>query len=90
MLLFTHKNHIGTSAEALIRYLLAKVRKDSETDKKNKRKKEGLYQYPQKNRLYIFMNEAFMNLQRLFVKLFGMTQVYCHTFFEKTNVRFLP
>ena len=32
------------------------------------------------------MNETFMNLRRLFVKLFGMTQVYCHTFFEKTNV----
>ena len=43
-----------------------------------------------KNRLFVFKNEAFMNLQRLFVKLYGMTQVYCHTFFEKTNVRFLP
>ena len=48
MLLFTNENHTGTSAEALIRYLLAKVRKDSETDKKTIEKKEGLYQYHQK------------------------------------------
>ena len=90
MLLFTNENHTGTSAEALIRYLLAKVRKDSETDKKTDKKKESLFSISSKNRLFVFKNEAFMNLHRLFVKLYGMTQVYCHTFLKKRTLDFYP